>query len=66
MVVEDGKIAFVGSSADAEQMAKWNSVTVDLKGKAVFPGFHDVHNHIMEASNIVGGTCMLDKYRDLM
>ncbi|KAJ8308022.1 hypothetical protein KUTeg_012896 [Tegillarca granosa] len=30
---------------------------IDLKGKVVLPGFHDVHTHPLEAKSPLGGTC---------
>ena len=48
--VEDGKIVFVGSDAEA---AKLDAKTkVDLKGKCILPGFDDSHMHLLHYSFI--------------
>lgn len=47
LVTENGKIAFVGSKADAEN--KFASATkVDLQGKTLTPGFVDGHAHFFQ------------------
>ncbi len=58
-MVEGTIIRFVGSNSEATALAKPYARMVNLKGRTVLPGMHDVHNHIMEASNAAGGTCML-------
>lgn len=43
--VRDSKIVFVGSDEDADKIqCNW---VVDLKGKTVFPGFIDCHQHTL-------------------
>jgi len=44
VVVEDGKITFVGSNDEAMQY-KEGAELVDLEGKALLPGFIDPHSH---------------------
>ena len=46
IVVQDGKILFVGSKDDAMQAAGKNHVMVDLKGQTLLPGFIDAHGHL--------------------
>jgi predicted amidohydrolase YtcJ len=46
VVAVDGRITFVGSSADALRRAPANAERVDLEGQAVFPGFTDAHAHL--------------------
>lgn len=47
LAVKDGKILAVGS--DAEIQKNYSSAeTVDLGGKAVYPGFIDAHGHFVE------------------
>ncbi len=61
MVIKDNKILFVGSNAEAENFADENAARIDLQGKLVLPGIHDVHMHPME----VGATTTvfeLDSY----
>ena len=45
--VKDGKIAFVGSAAEAESGVTENTKVVDLEGKTMTPGFIESHAHIM-------------------
>jgi predicted amidohydrolase YtcJ len=46
VVAVDGRITFVGSSADALRRAPANAERIDLEGQAVFPGFTDAHAHL--------------------
>src|SRR5688572_24460032 len=46
VVAVDGRITFVGSSADALRHAPANAERIDLEGQAVFPGFTDAHAHL--------------------
>lgn len=43
VLVEDGRVGWVGASSEAPSA----SVTVDLQGRAVIPGFVDSHTHIV-------------------
>ena len=45
VVVKDGKIVFVGSSAEAMNMAGKGHQMVNLEGKTMLPGFIDAHGH---------------------
>jgi predicted amidohydrolase YtcJ len=50
MAVKDGRILAVGSDADIR--GSWIAAdTVDLGGKAVYPGFIDAHGHFVEYGN---------------
>jgi len=58
IVVRDGKIAFVGSKADALTRAGAGAKTVDLAGKTLLPGFIDTHGHFMYfGKNLMDATC---------
>jgi len=46
LVVRDGKIQFVGPSAEAMKVAGRGHRMVDLQGKTLLPGFIDGHSHI--------------------
>lgn len=47
VIVEDGRIAWAGASADAPEVdASNNPVKVDLGGNTITPGFFDVHVHL--------------------
>ncbi len=60
MVVEYEAIVYVGTNEGADAyVLPGISRQVDLDGAVVFPGMHDVHMHVQEASNPVAGTCIL-------
>ena len=44
ILVENGKILFVGSLDDAKKITS-NSQKIDLHGKTLLPGFIDAHGH---------------------
>ena len=54
IAVQDGKIVFVGSKADAEKMKGDSTAMNDLQGKTLLPGFNDSHSHFANAINIMG------------
>jgi predicted amidohydrolase YtcJ len=60
ILVENGVIKFVGSNDEAKKIAAKNVETIDLKGKMMLPGIHDVHTHPLEAMSDFAGTCELD------
>lgn len=53
VVIQNGKIVFVGSKSDAESQFK-DSRKTDLKGKTLLPGFIDPHSHFGMVSNTMG------------
>jgi predicted amidohydrolase YtcJ len=48
MVVDDGKITFVGNKADALKQKANGTVLKDLGGKTLLPGFIDGHAHAQQ------------------
>ena len=60
IAISNGVISFVGSNDDVQSYIDENTLVVDLKGKLMLPGIHDVHLHILEASSEFGGDCILD------
>src|SRR5687767_3834081 len=46
IAVQDARIVFVGSNADAKKYQSAETKTVDLAGKTVVPGLTDSHCHI--------------------
>lgn len=46
-IVEEGKFTFVGSNAEVLSLRDDGSVSVDLSGAFVCPGFHDSHMHLL-------------------
>lgn len=53
IVTEGGKIAFVGTLAEA-QKAFGNAAQIDLQGKTMLPGFIDPHSHFGMVSQSMG------------
>jgi len=53
VVVKDGMIAFAGSRADAETMKGDSTVSYDLQGRTMLPGFIDPHIHPSIAASIL-------------
>lgn len=51
VVVQDGKIAFVGSDAEARRFVGPRTRVIDLKGRMLLPSFQDSHAHAMYARN---------------
>ena len=49
VVVDQGVIAFVGTTADAKAYTEGTATEVDLQGLVMLPGIHDVHIHAIEA-----------------
>ncbi len=60
VAVRNGMISFVGSNDDVQNYIGKNTRVLDLAGKLLLPGMHDVHLHILEASSPFGGDCILD------
>ena len=46
LAVKDGKIAFVGTDAEAEALKPDADEVIDLDGKMMLPGFIDAHMHL--------------------
>lgn len=60
MVIKNGKIGYLGDNAGAQAAAVSSGVRcrkIDLSGKTIIPGLHDVHMHPMEVGSPVAGTC---------
>jgi len=51
LVIKDGIIEFVGSTTEASEFVVAGSEVIDLEGKMVMPGFHDVHIHPLESGS---------------
>ncbi len=58
--VEDGSIKFVGTNEDAKKQASRDAEIIDLEGRMMMPGIHDVHTHPVKASSPFIDTCLLD------
>jgi predicted amidohydrolase YtcJ len=59
IVVDDGKITFVGSRADALKQKAMGTVVKDLGGKALLPGFIDGHAHAQQFGTQAVGANLL-------
>lgn len=49
VVVDSGKIVFVGKKEEALQKKGQNTELIDLEGKTLLPGFIDAHGHVWNA-----------------
>jgi predicted amidohydrolase YtcJ len=47
VVVEHGRISFVGTIAEAREWARPVSRPIDLAGQTLIPGFNEAHNHMI-------------------
>jgi predicted amidohydrolase YtcJ len=73
VIVEAGRIAFVGSEAEAVSVTPSGAEVVDLAGGMLLPGFIDAHDHLammgvgklgVDLSGVVGKDAILAKIRD--
>lgn len=55
LTVTNGRVSGYNQSASTLPAAQ----VIDLKGGAVYPGFHDSHNHLMESSLVADGPDLL-------
>lgn len=53
VLVEGGRIAFVGSSLRALELADEFTRKIDLRGRMVVPGFNDNHTHFSSAARFL-------------
>lgn len=47
ILMEDGKIAAIGSNEEILDMAAAEDIVIDAEGKTVLPGFYDSHLHLL-------------------
>ncbi|MBO6574930.1 MAG: amidohydrolase [Rhodothermales bacterium] len=60
VLVSDGRITFVGTTEEVMDRRAPEASVVELDGRLVLPGLHDVHTHPLEARSPIAGTCLLD------
>ena len=60
IVTDDGRIAFVGSDAEAAAVAGPDAAVVDLGGRVVVPGFIDAHTHLVMMGEALGKVGLTD------
>lgn len=65
IAIRDGLIVFVGSNADVKAFITPATQLIDLNGRFVMPGIHDVHMHPMEAGSSVTTNCLLESGQNL-
>lgn len=53
-------IVFVGTNQDALAFIDEQTEVIELNGRMVLPGLHDVHMHPLEAGSPAAGDCLLD------
>ncbi len=51
LLIEDGRIVAVGSSAEIAAKARPDATVIDAQGRCVTPGFVDAHTHLVFAGN---------------
>lgn len=51
MIVNNGVITAIGSTAEIEAAASSDAQTFDMQGLMIMPGIHDVHLHPLEAAS---------------
>src|SRR5689334_1236288 len=62
VAIKGKEIIAVGSSEDVLKLAGPNTLSIDLKGRTVTPGFVDTHRHIdREAEGAYGGAVSAGK-----
>lgn len=67
LVMKEGRIAFIGTAAQAKQQYPQQADWQDVGQAFIAPGFIDNHNHVFEADAEIGGDCDLSDaagYRD--
>lgn len=64
VAIKDGRLVFVGADEDVEPFIGTETEVMDLDGRMVLPGIHDVHLHPLEAGSSVAGTCLLPEDTD--
>lgn len=66
MAIRDGLVVHTGDNDSIDEFIGPNTERIDLDGRAVIPGIHDVHVHPLEAGSIVAGTCIVDPNADIL
>jgi len=59
VAIKDGKILAVGTDDQVAEYQGASTRVMDMGGRMVMPGIHDVHMHPLESGSTVGGTCEL-------
>ncbi|MEM7344018.1 MAG: amidohydrolase [Chloroflexota bacterium] len=59
VAIQDDILTYVGSDAGVEDFIGDDTIIIDLDGKMMLPGIHDVHVHPIEAGSDATATCLL-------
>ena len=60
IAINNGIIFFVGTTNDVQNYIGKDTQVINLQGKLMLPGIHDVHLHILEVSSEFGSDCILN------
>tara|TARA_Y100000588_G_C13922937_1_gene782303 strand:- start:75 stop:452 length:378 start_codon:yes stop_codon:yes gene_type:complete len=64
IAIKDGRIAYVGDLLGPQELSGSGTQTIDLNGRMMLPGFHDIHVHPAE-SGVLYQQCVLFDIRGL-
>ncbi|SUZ89539.1 uncharacterized protein METZ01_LOCUS42393, partial [marine metagenome] len=73
IAIQDGQITYVGDEQGARELIDSNTQAVNLKGRMILPGFHDIHVHPVHSGvsyqqcslfDIQGVKKLLDKIKE--
>lgn len=62
IAILEGVFLAVGTNDETAQFIGADTEVIDLEGKVILPGLHDVHIHLLEASASGEGTCILNVF----
>ncbi len=60
LAIADGALVYVGSDSGVEALAGPGTRVIDLAGRFVVPGFHDVHLHAISSGHTLSGCSLLE------
>jgi predicted amidohydrolase YtcJ len=64
--IRQGRIDITGSTQQVLQTKTQTDEVIDLKGKTVFPGFIDAHNHMVYyGTELLGINCRAESIRSI-
>ncbi len=60
LAIEDGALTYVGSESGVAARVGSGTRVIDLAGRMVVPGFHDVHLHAISSGHTLSGCSLLE------
>jgi hypothetical protein len=60
VAISDGALTYVGTTAGSAEVADRSTRVIDLAGRMVVPGFHDVHLHPISSGHSLKGCNLLE------